>query len=167
MAIKPWPLPIRLIHWLMVGLITADLLFLETGERAHKFVGFTLAGLVCIRLALLGLSRNPAYKINLPKLAAIKQQITQRQWAYTHHSPLGALMICTIWGLLLAAATSGYLQTTDALWGEEWVEQLHSVIVYSLFTAIALHVSAIALLQRRAKLPLVQRMWRGVPDKNP
>lgn len=166
MAIKPWPLPIRLIHWLMVVLLSTDLLFLETGEQAHRYVGLSIASLVCIRLGLLWFSRDLAYKINWPGFAAIKHQITQRQWVYTHHSPLGALMIYSMWCLVLACATSGYLQTTDALWGEEWIEWVHSVLVYSLFALITVHITAIMLLQTFAKLPLLQRMGRGVPKNH-
>ncbi|MFO1368828.1 MAG: cytochrome b/b6 domain-containing protein [Marinagarivorans sp.] len=160
MAIKPWPLPIRLIHWSLVALLSTDLLLLEPGEWAHKYAGFSMAGLVCLRVGFLVFSRNPAYKLNLPSVAAIKRQISQRQWGHAHHSPLGALMIVSIWSLILAAASSGYLQTTDAFWGEEWVELLHSTIVYSLFTLILLHITAIVLLQTLVKLPLLQRMGR-------
>lgn len=161
MKASPWPLPIRLIHWSQVVLLSCDLLFLETGEWAHKYVGYTLASLVVIRLALLCCSRNERYTIHLPSLAAIKQQVANRQWAYEHHSPLGSLMIIGIWSLMLAAAGSGFMQTLDVFWGEDWVQLLHTVVVYSLFTLIGLHVCAIAVLQRVIKLPVVQRMWRG------
>lgn len=161
MKASPWPLPIRLIHWSQVVLLSCDLLFLETGEWAHEYVGYTLAGLVAIRLALIVFSPNGQYKIHLPSPAAIKQQVANKQWVYQHHSPLGSLMIIGIWSLMLAAAGSGFLQTTDAFWGEDWVQLLHTVVVYSLFSLIVVHVSAIVVLQRVIKLPLLQRMLRG------
>jgi cytochrome b len=161
MAVNPWPLPIRLIHWLLVALITTDILFLEPGEWVHKYAGYTMAGLVCIRLGLLCFSRNRAYAVHLPTRAAIKQQISQRQWAHPHHSPLGTLMIYCTWCLLLTAAGTGHLQTTDVFWGDEWVELLHSTVVYSLFAVISLHICAILLLHCYFKVPLLARMWRG------
>jgi cytochrome b len=156
-----WPLTIRLIHWYMAGVLFLDVVFLEAGEQAHKLAGLSLAAVVCVRLGLCWLSTNTAYRLNWPGLAALKNQIKTRRVHYIHHSPLGSLMIISLWCCVLAAAGSGYMQTTDMFWGEEWVELMHSFFVYSLFGLILIHISAIIYMQKIAKLNLIQRIWRG------
>ncbi len=47
-------------------------------------------------------------------------------------------MMLSLMALVLALGLTGYLQTTDMFWGEEWLEELHEGLAYTLLGLAAL-----------------------------
>ena len=43
-------------------------------------------------------------------------------------------------GMIIGISATGFMMTTDAFWGAEWVEDLHEGLVYATLGLIALHV---------------------------
>ncbi|MFN4103497.1 MAG: cytochrome b/b6 domain-containing protein [Tepidimonas sp.] len=78
------------------------------------------------------------------------------------HNPLGALMMLLLMALVLALALTGWLQSTDALWGEEWVEELHEGLANTLLVAAGLHAAAAIVMGRLQRVHLVRAMITGV-----
>jgi len=61
---------------------------------------------------------------------------------------------------LLITAVSGWMQTLDAFWGEDWVQNLHAWSADAAMIAVVVHVSAVLIIQYRYKVPLIKHMIR-------
>jgi len=66
---------------------------------------------------------------------------------------------------LLAAnvliGVTGFLMTTDAFWGDEWIETLHVAAVDLTLLAVAVHVVANLFGSWHHREHLVRSMWTG------
>ena len=78
------------------------------------------------------------------------------------HNPLGALMMLTLMALVLALGLTGYLQTTDTFWGEEWLEELHEGLAFTLLWLAGLHAAAAIVLGRLEHTNLIGAMFTGI-----
>jgi cytochrome b len=67
-----------------------------------------------------------------------------------------ALLITT-----LLTGASGWLYTTDAYWGVEWVEKLHAATAYAMLVLIALHIIGAVATSLRHRENLVSSMFHG------
>ena len=77
------------------------------------------------------------------------------------HNPLGAWMACTLWGMTVLCAASGWLYSTDAFWGEPWLDQLHRVLAWSLPPLVGLHLAGVLFTSRRHRENLPLAMLTG------
>lgn len=71
---------------------------------------------------------------------------------------------------ILAVAVSGFLQTTDAFWGEEWVQELHEALAGLLIGFAVIHGSAAIVMSRLEGVNLIGAMITGVkhiPTQSP
>ena len=64
--------------------------------------------------------------------------------------------------LVLALGISGFLQTTDAFWGEEWLQEVHEVLASALIALATLHAAAAIVMGRLEGVSLVGAMITGV-----
>ena len=63
--------------------------------------------------------------------------------------------------LVLGLGTTGYLMTTDAFFGEDWLEEVHEALADVLVGAVALHVTAALFESWRHRENLVASMLHG------
>jgi cytochrome b len=70
-------------------------------------------------------------------------------------------MTLTLLGMLIAISVTGYMMTTDAFWGAEWVENLHRGLVYTTLGLIALHVAGVLATSFTHRENLVKAMITG------
>ena len=77
------------------------------------------------------------------------------------HNPLGGLMVLLLLTLLLALGFTGWLQGTDAFWGEDWVQELHEVLANTLMLAVGLHALAAVVMSRLERVGLIRAMITG------
>jgi len=92
---------------------------------------------------------------------------THRRRAHLGHSPLGALMIFNLLAVMLAIGVTGYMMTTDAYWGVEWVEEAHEMLVVWAEISVVLHIAAVVFESWRTGVNLPRAMITGkksVPD---
>lgn len=161
-----WDPLVRICHWLVAVLFFANMFWLEDGDEPHHWVGYGVLALVALRLAwgFFGTAKA-RFRDFYPTPSAIKhhwQMLRQRQADPSEgHNPLGGVMIFVLWFLLVLSGVSGYLQTTDQFWGEDWVELLHFYSVWATFAAVVVHVVAIIVLQQWLKLSLIKPMITG------
>ena len=78
------------------------------------------------------------------------------------HNPLGALMMLALMALVLALGFTGWLQGTDAFWGEEWLQEVHEWLANGLLLAAGLHAAAAVMMGRVERVNLVRAMVTGV-----
>jgi cytochrome b len=84
---------------------------------------------------------------------------------HTGHNPLGALMMLALIALVLSLGLTGWLQTTDAFWGEEWLQDLHEAVGDGLLIAAGLHAAAALVMGRIERTRLIKAMVTGVKER--
>lgn len=165
MSLIIWDRVIRSCHWASATLVIANSFWLEGGESPHLWAGYAVLTLLLVRLiwGFVG-SHRARFTTFWPTPARLVAYL--RQFPHGHdieqgHNPLGALMVLLLLGLIATTAISGWLQTSDWFWGEEWVEQLHEVSANLLIGSAAVHISAVLLMQRLTGIAFVQAMVTG------
>ena len=161
-----WDSLVRLIHWSVAGLFLANYFYTDPGYHAHINIGWTIPGLVGLRL-LWGLTfaKGPNHLRDfVPSLSAARHHIrdikTRKPPQAVGHNPFGSCAIYLLWSGLAAAALTGWLQDTD--WGfDNGVDIWHKQIVQWLFILIIAHVSAVILTSLWLRANLVRAMIVG------
>ena len=164
-TIRVWDPLVRALHWTLVACVLGNLLN-ESGETLHRALGYTATGVVLTRLVwgFVG-SRHarfadwfPTPARLLPYLRALLQGRAPR---HIGHNPAGAVMMLALLTLVLGLGTTGYLMTTDAFFGEDWLEEIHEALADVLVGAVALHVAAALFESWRHRENLVASMLHG------
>jgi cytochrome b len=101
--VKVWDPLIRLLHWATVTLCLLNFFVLEEGSKPHRYVGYTLALLLLVRVvwgfAGTYYARFGQWWPTPGKVQSYLQQLLKgRHPYYLGHNPMGALMI---WLLIL------------------------------------------------------------------
>ena len=164
-----WDIFVRLFHWSLVLLFAANAFFTNPEKSLHHYLGYAVAGLIAARLiwGFLG-SPHARFRDFWPSPRAAIGQIRQ-MWAgerHVHlgHSPLGALMIYNLLLTMAAIATTGYMMTTVAFFGYEWVEDLHGALVTWAEISVVLHIAAVVIESRRLRVNLPKAMLSGYKE---
>lgn len=144
-----WPYYIRLIHWVIAIIVVLDIFILEEGDPPHRILGYIALGLVIIRFFLGIVSKKKNLFPALPlKLNDIKTQITShlkgKPHDYEGHTPLASVVYVLIWICLIGLAISGWMMGLDAFWGDETLEEIHSIISDGLYVLVIIHFIGIA-----------------------
>lgn len=169
---KIWDPFLRLFHWSLVVLFTANALVLDEEGAAHERVGYAILVLVGLRLVwgFVG-PKSARFASFLPGTAAVMGQLadiaTRRRRAHLGHSPLGALMLVNLLAVMLALGLTGWMMTTHAFWGVEWVEELHEILFAWAGLSVIAHVAAVMFESWRTGVNLPRAMVTGtkcVPD---
>ena len=74
---------------------------------------------------------------------------------------LEALMMLALMATVLALGVTGWMQTTDTFFGEEWLMELHEVLAHGLLIAAGLHAAAAIVMGRVERVRLVRAMVTG------
>lgn len=143
-----WDKFVRIHHWLIAILIPANAWLLEGGDKAHRWVGYTLAILVSSRIIWGIFSTGNArfsHFMPTPKrvINYLRSYRDKTQPMLSGHNPFGAGMVLVMLSLILALAITGWLMNTDAYWGEAWLQDLHQDLFNVLAYAITLHISMV------------------------
>lgn len=165
-ATKVWDPFVRIFHWSLVSCVVLNQFILEDGKTAHEWVGYTASALVLARLVwgFIG-SRHARFSDFFPtprRLASHLSALARGEHpVYLGHNPLGALMMLTLMAIVLALGLTGWMQTTDTFFGEEWLMELHEVLANGLLLAAGLHAAAAIVMGRLERVRLVRAMVTG------
>ncbi|MDD2545338.1 MAG: cytochrome b/b6 domain-containing protein [Burkholderiaceae bacterium] len=163
---RVWDRFVRCFHWSLVGCVVLNQGLLEAGDTAHQWVGYAASALVLARV-LWGFVGSPHARFvdffpTPQRLGTYLRALRQGQHpAYAGHNPLGALMVLALLALVLALGLTGWLQTTDAFWGEAWLQDLHEWLADGLWIAAGLHGAAALVVGRLERVRLVRAMFTG------
>lgn len=134
----------RAIHWAAAALVLANLIFTEDDGTAHIYVGYTVFGLILLRLAWgIATPNHNRHEIG--------------------HNPFGTAMKLaqwSLWGCILVLGITGYLMETPNFWNSEWLEEIHEGATGVLWALIPLHIAAAVLMSKRKPFSLS----RGIAD---
>lgn len=164
-TIRVWDPLVRVFHWSLVGAMAYEFLF-EPGTFTHNAVGYAVLGLIAIRIlwGLIG-TRHARFRDFVTSPAATFNYVVQivmgHPRRYIGHNPAGAMMVLVLMLAVTATAASGWAMTTDALWGSEWIEELHEVLAYGTLVLIALHVLGVIAASWQHGENLVKAMVTG------
>jgi cytochrome b len=165
-TVRVWDPLVRVLHWTLVAGVAGAWLTSEVGRSWHEPIGWTVLGAVAVR-TLWGLfgprpARFGAF-VRGPGATLGYAGALLRGQAPRHlgHNPLGGWMIVALLLMLTAVGTSGWLMTTDALFGSEAVEEVHEALADGLLGLVALHVAGVAFASWHQAENLVRAMWSG------
>ncbi len=164
-SIAVWDPLVRVFHWLLVAGMAYEFVF-EPGTIVHNTVGQVLLGLIVLRVVWGFVGSKHARFTDFVRgpftvLGYLKDMMLGHPKRYLGHNPAGGLMVLAL--LLGVAVTSGtgWLMITDALWGEEWIEDLHEAAAWLTMALIAGHVAGVILASLQHRENLVRAMVTG------
>ncbi len=163
--IRVWDPLVRVFHWSLVSGMAYEFVF-EPGAIIHNTLGQALLGLVAVRIVwgFIG-SRHARFSdfVRGPRavLGYVRDIVTGHPRRYLGHNPAGGAMVLALLLAVAFTAGSGWLMTTDALWGEEWIEELHEAAAWSTLALIGAHVAGVILASLQHRENLVRAMFTG------
>jgi cytochrome b len=166
-TVRVWDLAVRLFHWSLVASLLTAYFSTEHIGWVHKGAGYLALALVTFRVVWGFVAANPyarfAQFVPGPgRLAAYLAALRRGQEPrHLGHNPAGAVMIVYLLLATLTIAISGWMMTTDAWWGNETVETVHTLTVEVSVWAVALHVTAALITGLRHRENLILAMITG------
>ncbi len=165
-TVKVWDPLVRIFHWTLVASFAIAWLPADEVKSLHEWAGYAAASLIAFRLVwgLVGpkYARFSQFVRSPPTVVRYVRSMARGHEArYIGHNPAGGLMIV---GLILAmagTALTGWMYTTDAYWGVEWVEETHEALANLMLAMVLVHLGGVALASLRHKENLVRAMIVG------
>lgn len=165
-AIAVWDPVVRTLHWALAASIATAWVTRHGYGVWHERIGY--ASLIIVALRFVWGWIGPRYArfgqfVHTPSatLRYAGQMLAHQEARYIGHNPLGGWMILALLSIAAFAGSSGWLYTTDAYWGVEWVEDLHEAMAIFLLVLVALHVAGVAAASWRHRENLVAAMIHG------
>lgn len=170
MRIRVWDGLVRTLHWTLAGAVATAWIsghWPPTDfEAVHHTAGYVALAAVVLRLGwgFVG-SRHArlAQFLRGPRavLAYARALRAGREPRYVGHNPLGGWMALTLWLCAAAVAATGWLYTTEWLWGYAWLEALHSALGWLIAALVGTHLGGVVMTSRRHRENLVGAMFSG------
>ena len=164
--IPVWDIFVRASHWAVALLVIAELSFIDDDSVLHRWAGYTVLGVVALRLVwgLIG-PRHARFSAFPPSLKAARAHLAGllrgSHDLQLSHNPLGALMAYNLWASLMAVCITGILMTTRTFWGVEWVEEVHEAFANWIMLSVLAHIGGVIFESRRSQVNLVRAMITG------
>jgi len=165
-TVRVWDPLVRVFHWSLVLSFALAWISADEWDDLHIWAGYAAAALIAFRLVwgLVG-SRYARFSqfVRSPRAVAayLKDLLTGREARYLGHNPAGGAMILLLILSLSALCLTGWMQTLDAFWGEEWVEEVHEALANLLLVLVGLHLAGVALASLKHHENLVRAMVTG------
>ncbi len=165
-----WDRFVRVFHWSLVACVLLNVFVLQEGETPHRWCGYLAVALVIVRVVwgFIG-SRHARFSDFFPTPGRLVAHLrVMRAGRFEHHgghNPLGALMMLLLMGLVLGLGLTGWLQGTDAYFGEAWLQELHEWLAHVLIASAGLHAGAAIAMGRLERTRLVKAMVTGVKER--
>ena len=167
---RVWDPLVRVFHGSLVICVLLNLFVVDDHAPLHRWLGYVALAWVGVRVAwgFVG-PRHARFSDFFPtpsRLArhvrALLREEPEHHWG---HNPLGGLMVLVLMAMVLAVGTTGWLQTTDAFWGVEWMQELHEALADGLIPLVGLHAAAALVMGRIERTRLVKAMVTGIKER--
>ncbi|MHB0972846.1 MAG: cytochrome b/b6 domain-containing protein [Thiobacillus sp.] len=179
--VRVWDVPVRLFHWLLLGLIGFSWWSGEQGNEwmeYHGWSGYAILTLILFRIAWGLVGSDPArfaHFVRSPSAsyAYFRSVLQRRPKAYLGHNPLGGWMILSLLAVLLVQAVTGLFGNDDDDFEgplSHWLRHGTSSLVttvhaynFDLLLGLAgLHVAAVLTHQLLRRDDMIKAMFTGV-----
>ena len=164
--VKVWDPFVRLYHWSQAALIAAAWITADEWKWLHERIGYAVMALVALRLlwGIVG-PRHARFAdfVRGPRavLRYLDDLLHGRERRYLGHNPAGGAMIVALLAVIAATALTGWLQTTDAFFGSEAMENIHESLATLILVLVGFHVGGVALESLRHHENLTRSMITG------
>ncbi len=165
--VKVWDILVRVTHWTVAAGIIANLLFTEDGSDLHAYVGYTVVGLVVLRLlwGLVG-TRYARFTNFFPTPTRLKRHLSAlsiRRVDEQHlgHNPLAAIMMLSLWAVIIGLGITGYLMEAEIFGNADLLEEVHELLANSLYLLVPLHIIAAIAMSYWQRQNLIKSMITG------
>ena len=98
-------------------------------------------------------------------IAYLRDVVLLRAPRYLGHNPAGAVMIIALLITLTGTCVTGYMMTTDAFWGSQWVEDVHKSFANLTMGLVVVHVIGVLVASFEHRENLVGSMITGKKRK--
>jgi cytochrome b len=165
-TVKIWDPFVRMFHWSLVASFAVAWLSAEEWRALHEWAGYAAGSLIALRLVwgIVG-TRYAKFRQFVRSPAAIaayvRDIVTGREARYLGHNPAGGLMIVALIATLASVAVTGWMMTTDAYWGVDWVEHVHEALASVMLALVGIHVLGVGVASLRHRENLVAAMISG------
>jgi cytochrome b len=179
MKLPIWDLPVRLFHWILVGLIAFAWWSAEYHyDDLHIWSGIAVLSLLIFRLLWGFFGSSTARFANFVRGPRAVFGYLRGQWRGIGHNPLGALSVIALLGLvtvqtvlgLIASDEDGLMQgplaSLVSMGTSDAATELHEELFNVLLALIGLHVAAILYYRLRGKR-LIGPMLTGRGEVEP
>ena len=164
-----WDRFVRVFHWTLVSCVLLNSFVVDDGENLHQWLGYLASALVVTRIVwgFIG-SKHARFADFFPTpgrlVRHLRGMFSGQPEMHRGHNPLGAVMMLVLMTLVLALGVTGWMQSLDAFWGEEWLQDLHEAVGEGLLIAAGLHAAAAIVMGRIERTRLVKAMVTGVKE---
>ncbi|MDC8784996.1 cytochrome b/b6 domain-containing protein [Roseateles koreensis] len=164
--VRVWDRAVRGLHVLLAVSVIAAW---ATGFRFHPnhhALGYAAATVVALRLAWGFVGSSYARFANFVRdpaatLAYARKLAANRAPHYLGHNPLGGWMVIALLACVGLCSLTGFLYTTDWLWGYAWLDALHRGLAWLLALLLCLHLCGVAMMSWLSRENLVVAMVSG------
>ncbi|HMQ57135.1 MAG TPA: cytochrome b/b6 domain-containing protein [Rhizobiaceae bacterium] len=165
-TVKVWDPFVRLFHWSLVVLFIAAFVTGDEWGKVHEPVGYAIAVLVALRIAWGFVGPRHARFADFVTgpgtvLRFLRQTAQMRAPRHLGHNPAGGAMVLALIATISAISATGYMMTTDAFWGVEWVEEAHEAFVWVAIALVVAHVAGVVFASLEHRENLVRSMFTG------
>ena len=170
-----WDLPLRLFHWLLVICLAGAIVTVQLGGSWmawHERFGLAIFGLLVFRLVwgVIG-STHARFSRFFPTPGRLLAW-WRGQWHRPGHTPLAALSVLAMLGVLAFQATTGLFADDDIAYTgplrslvdsatSSRLTGLHMQMEWVIYGLVALHLAAVAFYSLVLKKPLIRPMITG------
>ncbi|MBI3350744.1 MAG: cytochrome b/b6 domain-containing protein [Burkholderiales bacterium] len=170
MHIRVWDALVRALHWTLAAAVATALISGHWPpshfDAVHHTAGYVAGAAVALRLAwgfAGGRYARLAQFVRSPRavLAYARAMRAGHEPRYIGHNPLGGWMVLLLWGVAFAVSATGWLYTTDWLWGYEWLSDLHAALAWLIATLVIGHLGGVVMASWRHRENLVGAMFSG------
>jgi cytochrome b len=161
-----WDPLVRVSHWALVASVALAWLTQHGARTWHEAAGYAALFIIVVRLLWGWIGTRHARFSHFVKapgatLRYVRELAAGREPRHLGHNPLGGWMIVALIVAVAAVGLSGWLYTTDAYWGVDWVGDLHEALSDVLIGLAALHVGGVIFTSWRQRENLVAAMVHG------
>jgi cytochrome b len=162
-----WDPFVRLCHWSLAAIFLLDHFVTDEGRAIHNWLGYVAMGLIAMRVVWGFVSSNPRARFSdfVPSprafLAHMRDMARSRDHRHIGHNPAGGAMMVILLGLMAGLGLTGWMQTTDAYWGVEWVQDTHAWLSQIVLWLVLAHVAGALYQSWRFRENLVLAMFTG------
>lgn len=167
-----WPLPLRLLHWLLALSVGMAFATHEIDGPWHEWPGYVALAAALLRLAwglLPATHAAPArYSrftdfVRSPRAVGqyLRRVLRRQEPRFLGHNPLAGWIVLTLLLVSAGAGISGWMIVTDRFFGVAWVMWLHTVLGHAILPLVLLHWAALAYSSWRHRENVVISMLHG------